>query len=72
MKKPTCLALAGLVLISAVLLFPTAAAGVDIEKCYQDHLKCRESALNLDAPWYKVTLILTVCDLALAKCILPL
>ena len=72
MKKLACLALAGLVFVSAVLFFPTAAAGRDIEECYKDHLTCREGALNLDAPWYKVTLILTVCDLALAKCILPL
>jgi len=72
MKKLAVLALAGLVLVSAALFFPSAAAGRDLDECYRDHQRCRENALNLDAPWYKVTIILTVCDLALGKCILAL
>ncbi len=72
MKKLAVLALAGLVLVSAALVLPSAAAGRDIDACYRNHQECRENALNLDAPWYKVTIILTVCDLALGKCILGL
>ena len=72
MKKLAVLALSGLVLISAALVFPSAAVGRDIDACYRNHQECRENALNLDAPWYKVTIILTVCDLALGKCILGL
>jgi len=29
-------------------------------------------ALNLDEPWYKVALMLTVCDIAFGKCALGL
>lgn len=70
MKKLTAFALAGLVIISAALYFPMAAAAHDVDHCDKDHLVCRENALNMDAPWYKVMLVLTVCDIALGKCIL--
>lgn len=72
MKKLIVVALAGLVLLSAVLFFPPSAAAVEVERCFRDHMTCRENALNLDAPWYQVTLFLTLCDLALGKCILDL
>jgi hypothetical protein len=72
MKKLAVLALAGLVLVSAALFFPTLLAAHDVNECFENHQDCRENALNLDAPWYKVMLILTVCDLALGKCALAL
>ena len=72
MKKLAVLALAGLVLVSAALFFPTAVAAHDVDDCYKDHQDCRENALNLDAPWWKVMVILTVCDIALGKCALNL
>ncbi len=72
MKKLTALVLAGLVLVSAAFFFPTAVAARDVDQCYKDHLNCRENALDLDAPWYKVMLFLTVCDIALGKCALGL
>jgi len=72
MKKLAILALAGLVLVSAALFFPTSLAAHDVNECYGDHRDCRENALSLDAPWYKVMLILTVCDIALGKCALSL
>jgi hypothetical protein len=72
MKKLAVLALAGLVLVSAALFFPTSLAAHDVNECYKDHQDCRVNALNLDAPWYKVMLILTVCDIALGKCALGL
>jgi len=70
MKKLTALALAGLIIVSAALFFPASLAARDANECYKDHQDCRVNALNLDAPWYKVMLILTVCDIALGKCIL--
>ena len=70
MKKTLPLALAGLMLLSAALYFPTAVSAHDVNECYRDHQVCRERALNLDAPWTKVALALTVCDVALGKCIL--
>ena len=72
MKKLAVFALAGLVLVSAALYFPTSLAAHDINECYRNHLDCRVNALNMDAPWYKVMLILTVCDVALGKCALGL
>ncbi len=72
MKKLAVLALAGLILVSAALYFPTSLAAHDINECYRDHQDCRVNALNMDAPWFKVMLILTVCDIALGKCALGL
>jgi hypothetical protein len=72
MKKLAVLALAGLVLVSAALFLPTAVAAHDVNECYENHQDCRENALNLDAPWWKVMVILTVCDIALGKCALAL
>jgi len=80
MKKLTVLALAGLVLVSAALFFPltTVAAAAtsthehSMDECYSDYERCRENALDLDAPWWKVMVILTVCDVALGKCALHL
>ena len=54
MKKMITLALAGLVLVSAALYFPTAARAHDVAECYRDHQVCRERALAMDAPWTKV------------------
>lgn len=70
MKKLAAMALVGLVLVSSALFFPQAAAGHDVNECFRDHERCRENALNLDAPWYKVMVLLTVCDVALGTCIL--
>ena len=72
MKKILLLALAGLVLLSSVFFFPVAVSAHDVSECYRDHQVCRERAFNLDAPWTKVALVLTVCDIALGKCILAL
>jgi hypothetical protein len=72
MKKLAVLAVAGLVLVSAPLSFPMAVAAHNVNGCFQDHQDCRENALDMDAPWYKVMLILTVCDIALGKCALGL
>lgn len=72
MKKLAVLALAGLVLVSAALFFPTSLAAHDVNECFGNHQDCRENAFNLDASWFKVMLILTVCDIALGKCALAL
>lgn len=70
MKKTLLVALAGLMLLSAALYFPAAVSAHDVSECYRDHQVCRERALAMDAPWTKVALALTVCDIALGKCIL--
>lgn len=70
MKKFFLLALAGLVLLSSALVFPLAVSAHDVNECYRDHQVCRERALNMDVAWIRVALALTVCDIALGKCIL--
>lgn len=73
MKKLALSTLAALVLVSAVLFFPArAVAALPADYCHNDYIECRENAFSLDAPWYKVALILTVCDIALGKCLLDL
>jgi len=72
MKKLAALTLAGLVLVSAVLFFPASAAARAADYCYTDYIECRENAFSLDTPWYKMAIILTVCDIALGKCLLDL
>jgi hypothetical protein len=65
MKKLAIMALAGLVLVTA------AAPAVNNQTdCNRNHVKCREYALNVDEPWYKVMVLLTACDIAFGKCTL--
>ena len=70
MKRAAILALAGLILVSAVLYFPMTAAAHDVAECFSNHVTCRELAFNMNASWVKVALALTLCDIALGKCIL--
>jgi len=70
MKKTLVLAMAGLILVSSALFFPLTVSAHNVNECYRDHRVCRERALNLEAPWTKIALLLTVCDVALGKCIL--
>jgi hypothetical protein len=70
MKKVVSLVLAGLILASTVLFFPLTADARDVNECYNNHEACRARALEMNASWAKVALTLTVCDIALGKCIL--
>jgi hypothetical protein len=70
MKKLAILALAGLIIMTAAVPFAAARELNDQADCNTNHMKCREYTLNLDAPWYKVALLLTACDIAFGKCML--
>jgi len=70
MRKLAILALAGLILVTAGATFADARELNDQTDCNTNHMKCREYTLNLDAPWYKVAVLLTACDLAFGKCML--
>ena len=72
MKKLAILALAGLVLFAASASYAAAPALNNQTDCNTNYSKCREYTLNVDAPWYKVMVLLTVCDLAFGKCSLGL
>jgi hypothetical protein len=70
MKRFVALALTGLLLVAALVLVPAKAAARDVNECYKNHEACRAQALEMNASWVKIALVLTVCDLALGKCIL--
>ena len=70
MKKAVALTLAGVCLLCSVLFFPKAAVGHDVNECYDDWSTCRQRALDMDEPWWRVMLALTVCDIGLGKCVL--
>ncbi len=70
MKKLAILGLAGLVLLTAGASSAAAPALNDQSDCNSNHQKCREYTLNIDAPWYKVMVLLTACDIAFGKCML--
>jgi len=72
MKKLAILALAGVILVSAAVPFGAARELNDQAVCNSNHMKCREYTLNMDAPWYKVAVLLTACDIAFGKCMLGL
>ena len=72
MKKAVSLVLAGIVFVTAVLLFPGASVAHDVEECYSDYLECRELAFNMDVSWYKMMLALTLCDVMLGKCLITI
>lgn len=72
MKKLAVLALAGLALATVTATFALSPDVNAQSLCNRNHVECREYALELDAPWYKVMLMLTLCDIAFGKCSLGL
>jgi hypothetical protein len=72
MRKLMVLALIGLVLVPAGVTYAANPDLNDQTDCNTNHMKCREYALNLDAPWYKVAVLLTACDIAFGKCMLSI
>ncbi len=70
MKKFVALALAGMIMLSVVFFFPRAAEARDSAACYGNYGTCRNNAFGLDVGWVRMTLLLTVCDLGLGRCLL--
>ncbi len=70
MRKLAILALAGLIFVTAAVPFVAARDLNDQTECNINHMKCREYTLNMDAPWYKVMVLLTACDIAFGKCMM--
>jgi hypothetical protein len=71
MKRAIAGTLAVMFFLSAFLWFPqssSARARADI--CYDDWGACRNRALESEEGIVKTTLWLTVCDVALGKCLL--
>jgi hypothetical protein len=73
MKKAIALVLASALLLSAALYFPgSAGAQTRSATCYREWNGCRTGAFEQDVSWWKLALILTVCDVGLGRCLLAL
>ena len=72
MKKLAILALAGLIILTSAAPYASAAVLNDQRDCNNNHMSCREYCLNMDAPWYKMMVLLTACDIAFGKCMLSI
>jgi hypothetical protein len=71
MKKAIVLTLAAVFFLSAFLPLPGAAPDdTAADKCHDSWEACRDRSLNSDDGWFRVAVMLTVCDLALGKCLL--
>lgn len=69
MKRTFSLALVFLVLFSAAMFFPRQAGAGSVDGCFSNHSRCRQLALGSDAGWFRMTLMLTACDLAFGVCL---
>ncbi len=69
MKKAIALVLAAGFVLSLGLFVPIAT-GADAKYCFDNWEVCRARALNADEGWVRIAIMLTVCDLALGKCLL--
>jgi|GEM_PF-340344 len=70
MKKAIAVSMVALVLLSATVFFAQPAAARSVSDCYSNYEECREEALDMDVSWFKMMLVLTMCDIALGRCIL--
>ncbi len=73
MKKAIALTLAVISVFSAILFFPkVSAAALPAGACYDNWEVCRMRAFQADEGTLRTTVILTVCDVGLGKCLLGL
>jgi len=73
MKRAIAVTLAAVFFLSVFLWLPqSSAAATWADMCYNDWEACRHRALESDEGVVKTILWLTVCDVALGKCLLRL
>lgn len=70
MKQKVGLALLALLVVALLVLPFLVAAQSHSDYCYDEWERCRERAFEADVGWFKMALMLTVCDIALGKCLL--
>jgi hypothetical protein len=71
MKKAIALTLATVFFLSAFLLLAEVSfASTATDACYNNWEACRRRAFESDEGVIRTTLMLTVCDVGLGKCIL--
>ena len=68
MKKAVALTLAAVLFLSVFFFLPRVSFA-DADGCYNFWERCRERAFEADTGWIKTTLMLTVCDIALGRCV---
>ncbi len=69
MKRVIALTLAVVFFLGALLWFPRASYA-HASHCYADWGICRQRAFASDEGVIRTTLLLTVCDIAIGKCLL--
>jgi hypothetical protein len=71
MKRAIALTLAAVFFLSAFIWLPqTSSATTRADMCYDDWEACRTRAFASDEGIVRTVLWLTVCDVALGKCLL--
>ncbi len=71
MKKALAATLTTIILLSTLSFALLASESVNpADSCWDNWEKCRERAFESDYGPVRTTLALTVCDIALAKCLL--
>jgi len=64
------LLLSAVVVTTALVVAADARAPRAVGECYDNWESCRTEALSRDASVIQTTLMLTICDIALGRCIL--
>lgn len=70
MKKALAILLLGVLILTPVFVMTKAAEAHDVSHCFDDRETCRERVFGMDIGVIRMTWLLTVCDLALHKCML--
>jgi hypothetical protein len=70
MRQVMVVALLVLLAVGLLVLPLVVAAQSHSDYCYDEWERCRERAFESDAGWFKTALMLTICDIALGKCLL--
>jgi hypothetical protein len=70
MRKAIAVTLAVAFFLSALLSLPQSSWATKADVCYDDWESCRSRAFESDEGIVKTALWLTVCDVALGKCLL--
>ncbi len=68
MKKAVALTLAAAFFLGVFLFLPRASFA-DADSCYDYWERCRIRAFAADVGWIKTTLMLTMCDIGLGRCL---
>lgn len=71
MKKALAVTMTTIILFSTLSLIPLASQSVNpADSCWDNWERCRARALQSDFGTIRTTLALTLCDIALGKCLL--